>query len=211
MLRDIPGFESQTFRQVKPSHLKGPDMRQESSGKIIEARPLTPYNIEDLAKWCNGSIKGVQLPKHLQAIDCWFDDAEHRIEMGHWAAKTTEGKIVVATYHELLDECPNLIFNPCCTESHHHGVIADARRVPFLKMEEIAQWCGGDVVEPRQPEYSRGIRFWSEVDERWLFANANDWIIKTPEGEFDLMDEQQFRQCYQPHRSFLKRAGRPSI
>lgn len=52
----------------------------------IEARQLTVDNMEELARWCNGSIKGTSLPPEdrIIQIQSHFHNGELDLEVGDW-------------------------------------------------------------------------------------------------------------------------------
>lgn len=49
-----------------------------------EARQVTICNMDSVATWCRGSIKGVQLPMSLRCIDIQGPDGELRACLGDW-------------------------------------------------------------------------------------------------------------------------------
>ena len=53
----------------------------------LEAFQLREDNIEQLEKWCNGSIKGTKLHVSERCIDIQTDSGEQRAEMGDWIIK----------------------------------------------------------------------------------------------------------------------------
>ena len=165
---------------------------------LTDARPVTIQNITELSEWCRGSIKGTKLPPHEQAIDFHSNDVGHRAEVGEWITKDVNGNFARARFQDLLPDYKHLVFNPDYATARY-GRIADARRVTFSNMEEIALWCGGNVTVAQLPDYPRGIRFWDESEHRWMFAEANEWIIKDLSGEFFSLPQAQFHLAYQPH------------
>ena len=59
---------------------------------VIEAHQLRPNNIETLAEWCGGSIKGTALPVEHQCIDIQTLEGEMRAEMGDWIIRGIKGE-----------------------------------------------------------------------------------------------------------------------
>lgn len=62
---------------------------------IIEAFCFTEMNIEQIAVWCNGQVKGLRLPKELWCIDIQTLEGEIRVQMGDWIIKNIEGKFFI--------------------------------------------------------------------------------------------------------------------
>jgi hypothetical protein len=63
---------------------------------------LTPENIEQVAQWCNGSIKGMKLPIEKRCIDFQTPAGEIRAEMWEWIVKDTLGCFRVFKFLERL-------------------------------------------------------------------------------------------------------------
>jgi hypothetical protein len=59
---------------------------------VIEAYKLTVPNIEFVANWCNGSIKGIALPEEEQVIDIQTLEGEMRAEIGDYVIKGVMGE-----------------------------------------------------------------------------------------------------------------------
>ena len=54
---------------------------------VVEAFYLTKVNIEEVAIWCGGSVKGIALPKHWRCIDIQTKEGEICAEIGDVIAK----------------------------------------------------------------------------------------------------------------------------
>lgn len=48
----------------------------------IVAHQLTVNNLEELASWCKGSIKGTKLPPERRELEIYTADAEYSAEIG---------------------------------------------------------------------------------------------------------------------------------
>lgn len=48
----------------------------------IVARQITIENMEELASWCRGAIKGTKLPAERREIEIYTVDAEYSAEVG---------------------------------------------------------------------------------------------------------------------------------
>lgn len=55
---------------------------------VIEAVQLTIDNIEKVAKWCKGQIKGIKLPLEERVIDIQILEGEIRANYGDWILKS---------------------------------------------------------------------------------------------------------------------------
>lgn len=49
----------------------------------IEGYCLNPKDLEFIASWCGGQIKGIKLPREKQCIDIQTKNGEIRAEMGN--------------------------------------------------------------------------------------------------------------------------------
>lgn len=54
---------------------------------VVEAHQLEAGNLNALALWCNGSVKGVMLPPERRCIDFSRLGEEQRAEVGDWIVK----------------------------------------------------------------------------------------------------------------------------
>lgn len=56
------------------------------SGVNVLAIQLTESNLESVADWCNGSIKGIVLPRSEQVIQVWdkVNEIEWEAGIGDW-------------------------------------------------------------------------------------------------------------------------------
>lgn len=57
--------------------------KKELIGNVFAAK-LTPETLSILEDRSLGSIKGIKLPINERCIDFYFNNQEHRIEMGQW-------------------------------------------------------------------------------------------------------------------------------
>ncbi len=75
---------------------------------IVEAGLLSTDNIEAVAKWCNGSIKGTSLPVHQQVVEWWCPSGEEiTAEIGDYVVKFSDGycsKMEPDRFHALYEE-----------------------------------------------------------------------------------------------------------
>ena len=85
-------------------------MKYRKKSVVIEAERLSVENIERLESWCNGSIKGISLPRHKQVIDIQTLEGEMRAYIGDWIIKGIAGEfyprqpdIFKQTYEEVKD------------------------------------------------------------------------------------------------------------
>lgn len=63
------------------------DMFRRKSTKV-EARLVTADNLESVAAWCRGSIKGVKLERYKQTIEIYTEAyGELRADVGDWMVK----------------------------------------------------------------------------------------------------------------------------
>lgn len=55
----------------------------------VEAVRLTEDNLEEVAQWCDGAIKGTKLPRNLQVVEVWNPriDMEVIAYVGSWLVK----------------------------------------------------------------------------------------------------------------------------
>lgn len=53
----------------------------------VRAIQLTPKNVDAVADFCCGSIKGTCLPASEQVVDFWCCGMDHRIEQGDWVVE----------------------------------------------------------------------------------------------------------------------------
>lgn len=63
---------------------------------LIEARQVTAGNLESIAAWSNGSIKGTALPRAERTVEV----VEQRAEPGDWIVKEANGTFNVYTDEE---------------------------------------------------------------------------------------------------------------
>lgn len=59
---------------------------------VIEAQQLTVFNLEELERWCKGSIKGLRLPANQRVIDIQTLEGEMRAEIGDWIIQGVKGE-----------------------------------------------------------------------------------------------------------------------
>lgn len=59
---------------------------------VIEAQRVTVNNLEQIATWCRGSVKGIALPLHDQVIDIQTLEGEMRADVGDWIIKGVKGE-----------------------------------------------------------------------------------------------------------------------
>lgn len=59
---------------------------------VIEAQRVTVNNLDQIASWCNGSVKGICLPLHEQVIDIQTLEGEMRADVGDWIIKGVKGE-----------------------------------------------------------------------------------------------------------------------
>lgn len=75
---------------------------------VVKAKLLTTDNIEEVARWCEGSVKGIKLPKHQQVVEFFTPDAEEiRAEIGDVIIKFLDGycsKMSAERFHFLYEE-----------------------------------------------------------------------------------------------------------
>lgn len=57
----------------------------------IEARQLSPDNLEQIEAWCGGSVKGILLPRKQRVIDIQTPDGEMRADVGDYIVKDSKG------------------------------------------------------------------------------------------------------------------------
>lgn len=72
---------------------------------VIEAVQLTVENLEVVEAWCNGSIKGLKLPREQQRIDIQTLEGEMSATIGDFVIRGVKGEfypckpdIFAATY-----------------------------------------------------------------------------------------------------------------
>jgi hypothetical protein len=74
---------------------------------VIEAVRLSEDNLEQVEKWCKGSIKGIKLPRYQQVIDIQTLEGEMRATIGDWIIRGIKGEFY---------PCKNEIFMDCYEE-----------------------------------------------------------------------------------------------
>ena len=77
---------------------------------IIEAHQLTVDNIESVAAWCNGNIKGLRIPVEDRVIDIETLEGEMRADMNDYIIKGIKGEfypckpdIFIKSYDKIKD------------------------------------------------------------------------------------------------------------
>lgn len=58
----------------------------------VEAQRVTVNSLEQVARWCNGSVKGTALPLHQRVIDIQTLEGEMRADVGDWIIKGVKGE-----------------------------------------------------------------------------------------------------------------------
>ncbi len=59
---------------------------------FVAAVQVTVDNLEQVATWCNGAVKGIKLPRSMQCVDVWSDGEERRADVGDFVVRTlTDG------------------------------------------------------------------------------------------------------------------------
>jgi hypothetical protein len=53
----------------------------------VEAYRVTSYNIDHLASWCGGAVKGTKLPPEQREIELICRSDEQRAKVGDWIVK----------------------------------------------------------------------------------------------------------------------------
>lgn len=66
----------------------------------VKVYKLTVDNLEEVADFCGGAVKGIKLPIAQRCIDFWYGDTEHRIEIGQYLMYI--GPIPFVLYHNDL-------------------------------------------------------------------------------------------------------------
>ena len=59
---------------------------------VIEAHQLTVFNLEQLERWCNGSIKGLRLPAKERVIAIQTLEGEMVANVGDWIIQGVKGE-----------------------------------------------------------------------------------------------------------------------
>jgi hypothetical protein len=59
---------------------------------VVEAHRLTINNINKIAEWCRGSVKGIKLPIEEQVIDIETLEGTMRADVGDWIIKGVNGE-----------------------------------------------------------------------------------------------------------------------
>jgi hypothetical protein len=67
-------------------------MRYRKKPVVIEAQQLTVFNLDELERWCGGSIKGLRLPANERVIDIQTLEGEMRAQIGDWIIKGIKGE-----------------------------------------------------------------------------------------------------------------------
>lgn len=57
----------------------------------VEAYRVAPDNMQFVASWCGGTVKGLALAVEYRCIDFWSEGKEHRAEQGQWVIKRGKG------------------------------------------------------------------------------------------------------------------------
>lgn len=67
----------------------------------VQAELVTAENIDSVAVWCNGSVKGVQLDASQRCIDFWSMGVEFRAEVGDYVTMSEQGIFVAKTADQM--------------------------------------------------------------------------------------------------------------
>jgi hypothetical protein len=59
---------------------------------VVEAKQLTPDNLEEIETWCCSPIKGTSLPRERRVIDIQTREGEMRASIGDWIIKGINGE-----------------------------------------------------------------------------------------------------------------------
>lgn len=59
---------------------------------VIEAQRVTVNNLDQIANWCRGSVKGTKLPLHERVVDIQTLEGEMRADVGDWIIKGVKGE-----------------------------------------------------------------------------------------------------------------------
>lgn len=59
---------------------------------VIEARKLTTSNLEQVESWCQGSIRGVNLPPSERVIEIQTLEGDMRASVGDYVIKGVNGE-----------------------------------------------------------------------------------------------------------------------
>jgi hypothetical protein len=66
------------------------------SAMTAEAVQLDPDNLEMVACWCRGNIKGLKLPRERRVIDFLdHNQEEQRVYCGHYVVREPTGVLIV--------------------------------------------------------------------------------------------------------------------
>lgn len=85
-------------------------MKYRKKPVVIEAHQLLPDNLEQLERWCKGSIKGTKLPRNERCIDIQTFEGEMRVHMFDWIIKGIKGEYypckpdIFEGSYDLIDE-----------------------------------------------------------------------------------------------------------
>lgn len=87
---------------------------------VIEARRLNEANLEEVATWCRGSIKGVNLPRHERVIDIQTLEGEMRAQMGDWIIRGVKGE-----FYPCKSDIFDVSYEPAADEPDPYEQIAN--------------------------------------------------------------------------------------
>ena len=126
----------------------------------LEAERVTPYSIKRVAQWCQGQLKGIQLPIEDWVIDVRSaDGAEHRAEMGDWLCREVGTKDWIVLSKETLAQLYVRLHDEAADYRENvRGTVELVEANPTLILGSLALVCEAyaQAVHEADPGSTRG-------------------------------------------------------